>query len=381
MNIAIDIRCLMSPNYSGVAQYTYNLLNQLFTLDKENHYKLFYNSSQNVTANLPKFDFPNVEFYGFKYPNKLLNAAFLFLNYPEIEQMVKGSDLFFIPNPNFCALSGQNTKVITVHDLSFELYPQFFSLKQRLWHKAIRARQLITGSQKIITVSNSTKNDLIKLYGIEPDKIKVIYSGINHDLYRVLDKSDFKFKQISEKYNLPENFIFYLGTIEPRKNIEGIIEAFDLAKTKNPELANTHLVIAGDNGWKFKNVFTTAAKSPYADQIHFIGYVPENHKTYLYNLAKLFIFPSFYEGFGLPVLEAQACGTPVITSLNSSFPEIVADSAILINPDNLTEISRAIIQILTIPELKQSLIQKGLINSQRFSWQKSAQETLEYLLS
>ena len=381
MNIAIDIRCLMNPNYSGVAQYTYNLLDHLFKIDKQNHYKLFYNSSQNISGNLPKFDYPNVEFYGFKYPNKLLNAAFLFLNYPEIEQLVKGCDLFFVPNPNFCALNKRTNKVITVHDLSFELYPQFFSLKQRLWHKAIKPRQLITTSLKIIADSDNTKNDLIKLYGIEPKKIKVIYPGINHDVYKILDQNDFKFQQIKEKYQLPENFIFYLGTIEPRKNIEGIIEAFNLAKTQNPDSADLHLVIAGDIGWKYKHVFTTADKSSFADQIHFIGYVPENHKAYLYNLAQLFLFPSFYEGFGLPVLEAQACGLPVITSLNSSFPEVVADSAILVNPDNLTEISRAIIQILTIPELKQSLIQKGLTNAQRFSWRQCAQETLDCLIS
>jgi glycosyltransferase involved in cell wall biosynthesis len=322
-----------------------------------------------------------VEFRGFNYPNKLLNAAFLFLNYPKIENLIKGCDLFFMPNPNFCALTDKTKKVMTVHDLSFKLYPQFFSLKQRLWHKAVKPRQLISRGFKIITDSNNTKNDLIKLYGAEPEKIKVIYPGLNRDSYCQLDKSELKFNQLKEEYNLPENFIFYLGTIEPRKNIEGIIEAFNLAKSQQSDLANLHLVIAGAKGWKFKHVFTTASKSPYADQINFIGYIPEKHKPYIYNLAKLFLFPSFYEGFGLPVLEAQACGLPVITGLDSSFPEVMADSAILVNPDNLTEISRAIIQILTIPELKQELIQKGLANAQRFSWHQCAQQTLDYLIS
>jgi len=381
MNIAIDIRCLMNPNYSGVAQYTYNLLANLFKLDARNQYKLFYNSGQNISANLPKFEYPNVEFYGFKYPNKLLNSSFLLFNSPKIDKLIRGCDIFFIPNPNFCALDPKTRQIITIHDLSFELYPDFFSAKQRLWHKFIKPRLLINRGNRIIADSDNTKNDLINLYKVHPKKIKVIYPGVDRKVYQPLDKTLPKFQQLKDKYALPEKFLLYLGTIEPRKNIQGIIEAFNLAKFQQPDLADLHLVIAGDKGWKFKNVFSSAAKSPYADQIHFIGYVAENHKPYLYNLAELFIFPSFYEGFGLPILEAQACGLPVITSLNSSFPEVVTNSAILINPDNLTEISRAITQILTIPELKQSLIEKGLANVQRFSWHQCAQETLNYLIS
>jgi glycosyltransferase involved in cell wall biosynthesis len=381
MTIAIDIRCLMNPNYSGVAQYTYNLLDNLFKIDRQNQYKLFYNSSQDVKPNLPKFEYPNVEFYGFKYPNKLLNSAFLFLNYPEIEKMIAGCDLFFIPNPNFCALSGQTKKIITIHDLSFEHYPEFFSIKQRLWHKVIRPRNLIAKSIKVIADSANTKNDLINLYQVAAEKIKVIHPGINHELYQPMEKAQSKFHQIREKYSLPEKFILYLGTLEPRKNIEGIIEAFNLAKSRNDNLKNLNLIIAGTKGWKYKRIFQLAENSPFKNQIRFIGYVPEDHKPYLYNLAQLFIFPSFYEGFGLPVLEAQACGLPVIAAINSSFPEVLEDSAILINPDSLTEISQAINQIISNPELQQGLINKGLQNSQRFSWHKCAQETLDYLIS
>ncbi|MCX6745226.1 MAG: glycosyltransferase family 1 protein [Candidatus Parcubacteria bacterium] len=381
MNIAIDIRCLMNPNYSGVAQYTYNLLDQLFKLDKENQYKLFYNSGQDISKNLPKFEHSNVEFYGFKYPNKLLNSAFLFLNYPEIEKMINGCDVFFIPNPNFCALAGTTKKVLTIHDLSFELYPQFFSLKQKLWHKFIRPRYLISHSDKVIADSINTKNDLQNRYKIPAEKITVIYPGINHEIYQPIDRSHPKLLSIIEKYQLPAKFILYLGTIEPRKNIGGIIEAFNRAKAGNTSLADLNLVIAGDKGWKFNNVFTTAEKSPFTDQITFLGYIPESDKSYLYNLAELFIFPSYYEGFGLPVLEAQACGIPVIAGLNSSFPEVLADSAVLVNPDNLSEIARAITQILTDQNLKQSLIDRGLTNAQKFSWQNCAQETLNYLIS
>lgn len=380
MKIAIDIRCLMNPNYSGVAQYTFNLLGNLFKIDRKNQYKLFYNSSQDISANLPKFENPNVEFYGFKYPNKLLNSGFLFLNYPEIEKMIAGCDLFFIPNPNFCAFSSDLKKVMTIHDLSFELYPYFFSAKQRLWHKIIRPRNLIARTSAIIADSDNTKNDLINIYQVPAEKIKVIYPGVNHEIYQPINRDDPKLNQVKEKYHLPDQFILYLGTIEPRKNIEGIVEAFNQYK-KNADNHDCNLVIAGNKGWKYQRAFKTAATSSFSDQIKFIGYVSENDKPYLYNLAKLFIFPSFYEGFGLPVLEAQACGLPVIASINSSFPEVLENSAILVNPDNLSEISRAVNDILTDFKLNNYLIEKGQINSQRFSWQKCAEKTLDYLLS
>jgi glycosyltransferase involved in cell wall biosynthesis len=137
----------------------------------------------------------------------------------------------------------------------------------------------------------------------------------------------------------------------------------------------------GSKGWKSKKIFQTAENSSFSDQIHFIGYIAEEHKPFFYHLAELFVFPSFYEGFGLPVLEAQACALPVIAGLNSSFPEILKNSALLVNPDNLTEIAQGFTQILTQQDFKQALISKGLENVERFSWQKCAQETLNYLLA
>lgn len=377
MKIAIDIRCLMNPNYSGVAQYAYNQLDNLFKLDSQNQYKLFYNSSQNIEANLPKFNYPNVRFYGFKYPNKLLNSSFLFLHWPAIDQLVSGCDIFFLPNPNFYSFSPDARIVTTIHDLSFELYPDFFSAKQRIWHKLINAKKLAAKSRAIIADSSNTKNDLVKLYGIAESKIKVIYPGIDHAKYKVIEPG--QLQEIKNSYNLPDSFILFLGTIEPRKNIEGIIDAFNLAKAEYQALENLNLVIAGAKGWKCQRIFQAAEKSPFANQIKFLGYVPEADKPYLYNLAGLFVFPSFYEGFGLPVLEAQACGLPVIASDISAFPEVLSDSAYLINPDNLNEIAQAINQIFSQSELKQSLIQKGLQNSQGFSWQNCAQETLNLI--
>ena len=381
MNITIDIRCLMHPNYSGVSEYAFNLLANLFKLDQHNQYQLFYNSHQDVTGNLPRFNYPNVKFFGFKYSNKLFNLGLKLLHYPKIDKLLPQADIFFMPNLNFISLGAGSKKIITIHDLSFELFPQFFSIKRQLWHKFIRPKKLIAFFDKIIAVSANTKNDLIDLYQLPGNKIKVIHSGIDQNLYRPIDKSNPKFLEIKAKYQLPESFILFLGTLEPRKNVTGIIEAFNLLKNNCPQFADLHLLIAGAKGWNYKKIFELAAKSPFTKQIFYLDYIQRQDKPYLYNLALLFIFPSFYEGFGFPALEAQACGLPVIASSNSSFPEILGASAFLVNPDHIEELASSLNQILSNQEFKQDLVNKGFENAKRFSWDKCAQKTLDYLTS
>ncbi len=381
MRIGIDIRCLMQPNYSGVAEYTYNLLKNLFESDRDNEYLLFYNAQQDVKANLPRFDYENVQFKSFKYPNKLFNLSLKLFKFPKINDLLGGVDIFFIPNLNFIALSKKCKRVITIHDLSYEIFTHFFSPKRKWWHKIINPHYLISTCDKIIAVSKNTKNDLINLYKIPDSNIEVIHSGVDHQIYKRLERSDYRFNEIIKKYQLPEKFIFFLGTLEPRKNVEGLIEAFNQLKKNQPDWKNLNLVIAGDKGWHYQEIFELIEKSPYKNQIKYLGYIKKGEKPFLYNLAELFVFPSYYEGFGLPVLEAQACGTPVIAGLNSSFSEIAGDSAFLVNVDNITEINQAILQILNENELKDELIIKGLKNVKRFSWKKTALQTLKILTS
>ena len=381
MNITIDIRCLMHPNYSGVGEYAFNLLNNLFQIDDQNDYQLFFNAKQDVSPILPPFNFPNVKFYGFNYPNKLFNFSLSFLRTPKLDRLIPNMDIFFAPNLNFAALTGKTKKIITVHDLSFEFYPHFFSVKRQLWHKFIKPKKLIDSFDRIIAVSKNTKNDLVDLYHIPSEKIKIIYSGIDHNLYQPLDKNDLKFKQLKNRYQLPEKFILFLGTLEPRKNVTGIIEAFNLLKANYPQFSDLFLIIAGEKGWHFEKIFELAKNSPFTKQIFYLDYINRQEKPLLYNLAEIFIFPSFYEGFGFPALEAQACGLPVIASANSSFSEILGASAFLVNPDHIEELASSLYQILSNQELRQGLVNKGLENSQRFSWDKCAKETLDYILN
>ncbi|MCX6742935.1 MAG: glycosyltransferase family 1 protein, partial [Candidatus Parcubacteria bacterium] len=176
-------------------------------------------------------------------------------------------------------------------------------------------------------------------------------------------------------------FILFLGTLEPRKNVTGIIEAFNLLKQNFPQYSDLCLIIAGEKGWHYERIFELAKNSPFTKQIIYLDYISRQDKPLLYNLAEIFIFPSFYEGFGFPALEAQACGLPVIASANSSFPEILGASAFLVNPDHIEELASSLYQILSNQELRQGLINKGLENANRFSWQTCAEETLKYLTS
>jgi glycosyltransferase involved in cell wall biosynthesis len=224
--------------------------------------------------------------------------------------------------------------------------------------------------------------------------VKVIYSGvgeeykkINYKLqitnYKLLDLNLVnevgKLYGVKTKYNLPEKFILFLGTIEPRKNIVGLIQAYSQLKIKNYKLQNYKLVIAGGKGWRSNEIYEEWEKSEYKDDIIFLGYIDNQDKPYIYNLASVFVYPSFYEGFGFPPLEAMACGVPVITSFASSLPEIVGDAGIMIDPYNINDLAEAISKVLSDEKLRNSMIEKGLEQAKKFSWGKAAGEYLDII--
>lgn len=368
MKIGIDVRCLMVNNYSGISWYTFNLLKSLFELDRENEYILFYNNSKQV--DLPKFNYSNVRYSGFKYSNKILNLMFVLFSWPKIDKMIGGVDVFFMPNINFCALSSDCQKIVTVHDLSYLIYPQFCTLKSRFWHKIIMSKKIIQKADRVIAVSLNTKKDLINLLAVDESKIKVVYEGVDPKFQNI--KNPAELERVRRKYKLPAKFILYLGTLEPRKNIEGIIDAFGGLKTDHC------LVIGGGVGWKTKKIMSKAVKN---DKIRVIGYVDENDKRGLYSLADLFVYPSYYEGFGLPPLEAMACGAPVIVGSNSSQSEVIGLGGLLVDPYNISEINRAIGCLLNNQKLKNEFIETGKIVADTYKWSKTAQETLDLFKS
>lgn len=375
MRIGIDVRTLMDKHYSGVSEYTLNLVREILKIDKENKYFLFYNSFKNIDKRIPKFSGKNVEIVRTAYPNKLFNNIFQkIFKIPKLDQLLK-VDLFFAPNIGFSAISRNCKKILTVHDLSFIRFPEFFSFKRRLWHKIINIKKIIINYSLIVAVSANTKNDIVELAKVDPDKIVVIYPGISKEYRRISDQPTLD--NVKYKYNLPTKFILYLGTIEPRKNINSLITAFDKMLNQNPNLGDYNLVIAGMRGWKERDIFRAQQQSRFPEKIKFIGYVEARDKPALYNLAKVFVYPSFYEGFGFPPLEAMACACPTIVSQDSSLVEITGDGAWPINPNDINSLARGLETIINNKKIRLQLIDKGVKQAVKFNWQQSAKKYIE----
>lgn len=378
MNIGIDIRVLARGARTGVEEYAINLLAHLLRLEEKINYKLFYNAYQKVELNHNWLSLNNVQLKDFRVPNRLFFILARYFNQPKIDKLLKGIDIYFNPHFFTAPVSLKCKKIITFHDLSFEHYPEFFSWRKRAWHKFLmNTKQEAEQADKIIAVSESTKQDLINIYGIEKEKIEVIYSGVGEQFKDISSKSILK--DISLKYGLPKKFILFFGTIEPRKNIIGLIKAFEILKENHSIPSELKLVIAGTKGWLYQDIFKTAQESKHSQDIVFTGFIEEEDKPCLYNLAELFVFPSFFEGFGFPPLEAMACGIPTIVSGNSSLPEVVDQSALIIDPFNIDEIAWAMELALINGDLRKKLIRKGLEQAKKFSWEKCAKKTLKVL--
>jgi len=382
MKIGIDVRCLSEGRQTGVEEYTVNLLKNIFKEDRQNKYVLFFNAFKKSNANFDWIkEYPNVELKTFSYPNKLLNLLFWYLRWPNADKMLGGVDYFFMPNISFVALSNKTKLILTVHDLSFEHFPETFSWKRRFWHWFVNPRALAKKAEKIIAVSESTKNDLINIYKISKEKIEVIYNGIS-EKFGVIDRNDPKLLKVKEKYNLPFNFILFLGTFEPRKNIIGTVRSYELLRKQgSKELERYKLAIAGSEGWKSGRIKKSIKKSEFKDDIMLLNFIEDEDKVYIYNLASLFVYPSFFEGFGIPPLEAMKCGVDVVASNNSSLPEIVGAGGILVDVDRPDEIAIACKELLLSRDIKEKLSREKFSQIQKFSWGKSAREFLKLLNS
>lgn len=398
MKIGLDIRVLMDKYYSGVSEYTANLLAAILKINNsennisesesvsqtKNDYRLFYNSFHNLDERLNIWNTKTSSVVGLHIPNKIFNYLLQrVFSYPKIDSVLGGVDLFWSPHFNFTSLSHKTKKVITVHDLSFLRYGEFFSWRKNFWHRALGVKKILWTADKIIAVSNNTKNDLVELVGLDPSKISVVYSGNNlikrevteDEAKNFFNKNDLLITG-SDSSSAPE-YILYLGTIEPRKNISGLIKAYEDLRENNSSLMDLKLYLAGGKGWKSRQIYKTWAKSKYKADIKFLGYISQKDKEILYSRAKVFVYPSYYEGFGFPPLEAMAYGVPVICSNVSSLPEVVASAALMINPFKPQEMTEALKLIIENEKLRLTFIEKGYKQAALFSWDKAAKEYLQ----
>ena len=304
------------------------------------------------------------------------------LRFPPIELLGFKADLLHCPDFLIPPTLNKNI-VLTIHDLAFIRFPQFnFDWFIKKYTKEVNKNAHI--AKRISADSLSTKNDLIDFFGINPEKIDVIHLGAEEKFRRLGEtkkKMDLPAKyDLQKKYNISKKFILSVGTIEPRKNFETLIRAFNTLKKDGFDI---QLVIAGRTGWKSEATYEEKEKSPFKEDIIFTGRLTDDELVQFYNMAELFVYPSFFEGFGLPVLEAMQCGLPVIASNNSSIAEIFIEPEIrdfLVDENNERDFSEKIKLILSDSRLREELSEKFISNSKKFSWGLTAEKTFSAYL-
>jgi glycosyltransferase involved in cell wall biosynthesis len=261
--------------------------------------------------------------------------------------------------------------VITIHDLSFYLFPSLFRPANRLY-LATMTRASVRRARRLIAVSAHTAAETVRLLGVPESKIDVVYHGIEDRYHPLPAKEVAAFRK---RAGLPEQFVLFVGTLEPRKNLVRLVEAFARARRGAPG-AGVALVLAGGKGWLYDEVFARAEALGLREAVLFPGYLAQETLPLWYNAATVVAYPSLYEGFGLPVLEAQACGTPVLTATTTSLPEAAGDAALMVNPRNVEEMAEGLSRLLADRPLRDELRERGLAHAGQFTWRRTAQDTV-----
>lgn len=372
MILGVDGRSLVDVPISGVGEYAQNLLATMAAGRHGHDYRIFCGRKKHASqVRLPG----TPELRSTRLPSKATNSL-LVLGLMGMERLVGEVDHFFLPNHIFFSRRQGVPYTVTVHDLSFQSFGSFYSAKGRAWHKAVRPLEIYRKAKNVIAVSESTRRDLVSLAGIPEDRIEVVHSGIGEEFLNF--RPGAKDQELERKYSLPARYLLYLGTVEKRKNVAGIVRAFELIK-QGPGQEGLRLLIAGKPGYGSREVQKMAKASQFSEDIRFLGYVDPSDKPYLYSRAAAFVYPSFYEGFGFPPLEAMAVGTPVVASNVASLPEVAGDGAVLVDPYNVGEIASALGELLRNGQLAAIMRQKGLDLVQRYTWHDCAKKTLRIL--
>jgi glycosyltransferase involved in cell wall biosynthesis len=376
MIIGIDGRALTNGRRSGIEEYVYQIINSLALLYPQHEFRVFYNGAKKLPANVVFPNYKNLKIIEGKFPNRFIDFTGVFFDYPKVDKLLGGIDIFFSPH-FFWASLAKCPRVITFHDLSFIRYSEFFPWQKRLWHWRMFIKRQIASASHFIAVSNSTKLDLMEYFDVREDKISVIYEGINHKEFRPISKDSKEILDFKRRNNLPEKFFLYLGTVEPRKNIISILEAYRLCRKLKLIPSEIYFVIAGNIGWLAKDVISLMSSPGFKDLVIFRSNVKSEERVFWYASAEALIFPSYFEGFGLPPLEAMACGIPVITSNRSSISEVVGDGAIMIDPFRPEEIAFSMSLVINDEVFKEDLRNKALNRAKFFSWERTAKATFD----
>ncbi len=363
MRIGIMLRHL-NPHGTemGTRIYTENIVNGILETDHQNEYLLIY-KDENLLGTFPTKE--NVTETVLKIPTKLLWDQ---IGIPLLARREK-LDLIFNPKFSVPLLTKRKT-VFVMHGMEWFVYPEVYKWGDVHYVK-LAMPLYCKKADKIIAVSHLVETDMIKYMKVNKDKIKVIYEGYNK-IFKPVNSNEF-LNIIRNKYKLPGEFILYVGDIFPSKNFGRLVTAFNNLQRK----INIPLVVAGRKRWKYEDDMNLIEKFNLKNKILFVGRVPQKDLVGFYNLAKMLVFPSLDEGFGLPVIEAFACGCPVIASGTGALPEVGGHAAYYIDPYNVYEIEKAMFEVLTNKSLRQSLIENGFEQAKKFSWENNVNQTLK----
>jgi glycosyltransferase involved in cell wall biosynthesis len=365
MKIGIDARAAKLYRGTGIGTYTYQLINCLNKIDNINDYLLFMPKNANIDINFSKkFQINDIN-------EKISSNFWDQVNVPNILNN-RDIELYHVPqNGVGLPLDKKCPFVITLHDIIPYKMPETVSDRYlHIFNEELP--KIVSLCDGIITVSQFSKNDIAKAFNFPANKIYVTYLAAEN-IYKPLDKKISK-EIIKKNYGITDDFILYVGGFSPRKNIIGLLNAFEKLLSKTSK--DLKLVIAGTKGKSYKDYKCCAEKLHIRDKVIFPGFIPVNHMPYLYNSAKLFVYLSLYEGFGLPPIEAMACGVPVVSSNVTSLPEILKDCSLLVNPRNEDDIYNSLYRGLNDTDLRFDLIQKGLIINKNLTWENTAASTL-----
>ena len=381
MRIGIDAQTILNPEMgdaAGLGHYTYQLIRHLLMTDKENEYFLFfsYRVRQKDIEKIEKFGNPNIKIKRFPFS---CYKRFLPLVYSE---MLANSfflkyklDALHIPGGRAPA-SYKKKLVVTAHNLAIKKFPELFSKKEVL--KSRIKPPAYNKADIIIATSESAKKDLINNFGVDENKIRIVYNAFDEKFFN--DASITEIQKVKSKYKIEGEYILFMNTIKPLNNLSRLIEAFSksrlILKGKKPN-SNYKLVLAGKSGWLADEIKQIAKDFGLKNEVIFPGYIAPQDLNALFAGADIFVSVPIYEEFGSPVLEAMACGTPVICSDVSSLPEITNGAAQLVNPYDIDGIKNTILKILDDDKLKEEIKKKGLEQARKFHWKKTAEETVK----
>ncbi|MFI5492945.1 glycosyltransferase family 4 protein [Actinoplanes sp. NPDC051859] len=361
---------------TGVGQYTMHLVEALFRVDEDHRYTIFSFALLGRGAKRrPIPETPRVAYRFMRYMHlKVFNAIVRKLTAPPIDLMLGSRpDLFFFPDFVRFPLPLGSRAIAVVHDLSFVLHPEHVADRNRKYLTRYVPRT-IDKCQHIVTPSENSKKEIVEFYGTDPDRISVVSPALDHTFF--YPRADTEIEAVSKKYGITKPYVLYTGTLEPRKNIKSILAAYAQLP---PEVRDSFsMVLAGGKGWLDREIKDQLEALRHLDIIT-TGYVPDEDLPALYSGAALFVYPSLYEGFGMPPLEAMACNTPVIVADNSSLPEVVGDAGILVDAHDSAALGLHMEKVLGDPALADELRRKGLERAKLHTWENSARRLLDII--